>query len=128
MATTYTHRERLEMVINENITEELKEDCRIELEKLDARNAARASKVTPHQEENTALGEQILATLGESAEPMQIDSIVEALAPTATELGIEELKRQRVTGICTNLIKDGKIKSEDVKVKGKGKRKAYSLV
>ena len=116
------------MVIAGNITEELIEECKAELTKLDERNAARAEKVTPHQEENKALEEKVLAVLGEATEPMQIDPIVEAVTPTATELGIEELKRQRVTGICTNLIKAGKVKSEDVKVKGKGKRKAYSLV
>ena len=123
-----TRRERLEAVVNGNITEELIEECKAEIEKLDARNAERASKVTPHQEENSTLAEKSLAVLGEAEEPMQIDPIVEALATTATELGIEELKRQRVTGICTNLIKDGKVKSDDIKVKGKGKRKAYSLV
>ena len=123
-----TRRERLEMVIAKNITDELVEECKAELVKLDARNAERAEKVTPHQEENKALEEKILAVLAESDEPMQVDPIVEAVTPTATDLGIEGLKRQRVTGICTNLIKSGKVKSEDVKVKGKGKRKAYSLV
>lgn len=116
-----TRRERLEMVIAGNITEELVAECRTELEKLDARNAERAAKVTPHQEENNELAEKILTILGDAEEPMQIDPIVEALA-------VDGLTRQRVTGICTNLIKDNKIKSEDVKVKGKGKRKAYSLV
>jgi len=51
---------------------------------------------------------------------MQIDPIVESL-------GIDGLTRQRVSSLCTILVKDGRITAEDVKVKGKGKRKAYSI-
>ena len=42
-------------------------------------------------------------------------------------LGVEGLTRQRVSSLCTILVKDGRLNSVDVKVKGKGKRKAYSI-
>ena len=115
-----TRRERLEMVIAQNITAELIEECKVELEKLNARNTARAEKVTEHDRENMAIMNKIVEILSGADEPMQIDPIVEAL-------GIEGLTRQRVTSLCTLLKNDDKIVAEDVKVKGKGKRKAYFL-
>lgn len=110
-----TRRERLEMVIAGNITEELVEECKVELEKLNASNASR--KPTERQVVNGQIAETILGFL--TNEPMFVDAIVANLGGDYT--------RQRVSGILTTLVKDGKVKSEDVKVKGKGKRKAYSL-
>lgn len=112
-----TRRERLEAVINENITEELINDCRKELNKLNERSAAalEKSKESPRYKENKELEDQICAIL--SSEPLQIEEIKNIL-------GIE-VTRQRLTGICTNLVKGGRAKSVDMKVKGKGKRKAY---
>ena len=112
-----TRRERLEAVINGNITEELVEECKAELEKMNASNAARSAKPTARQIENAKVAEDILGFL--TSEPMFVDSIVSNLGGDFT--------RQRVSGILTNLVKDGKVISEDVKVKGKGKRKAYTL-
>ena len=110
-----TRRERLEMVIAGNITEELVEECKVELEKLNASNASR--KPTERQVVNGQIAETILGFLTD--EPMFVDVIVANLGGDYT--------RQRVSGILTTLVKDGKVHSEDVKVKGKGKRKAYSL-
>ena len=110
-----TRRERLEMVIANNITEELIEECKVELEKLNASNASR--KPTAHQVENVKIGEDILTILTD--EPKFVEDVLAGLDG--------ELSRQRVSGILTNLVKDGKVHSEDVKVKGKGKRKAYTL-
>jgi polyhydroxyalkanoate synthesis regulator phasin len=115
-----TRRERLEMVIANTITDELIEECKAELVKMDEANAKRKEKVDPRKAENAEIMEKIVSVLAESTEPMQIDPIVEAL-------GIADLTRQRVSSLCTILVKDGRITSEDVKVKGKGKRKAYSL-
>ena len=110
-----TRRERLEMVIANNITEELIEECKVELEKLNASNASR--KPTAHQVENVKIGEDILALL--TSEPKFVEDVLAGLDG--------ELTRQRVSGILTNLVKDGQVHSEDVKVKGKGKRKVYTL-
>ena len=115
-----TKRERLEMVIAQNITTELIEECKAELAKMDEANAKRREKVDPRKAENAEIMERVVKILSESTEPMQIDPIVEAL-------GIEGLTRQRVSSLCTLLVKDGRIVSEDVKIKGKGKRKAYSI-
>ena len=112
-----TRRERLEAVINGNITAELIEECKVELEKMDASNAKRASKPSAHQVENKAIGEKIVGLLG--SEPMFVDAILEGLGG--------EYTRQRISGILVTLEKGGVVTSEEVKVKGKGKRKAYTL-
>lgn len=112
-----TRRQRLEAVINGEITEELIEECKEELKKLDAASAKALERArsTDHYNENKELEEQVYRLL--TSEPVQIDELKE-------KLGVE-LTRQRLTAICTNLIKAERIQSCDVKVKGKGKRKAY---
>lgn len=114
-----TRRERLEMVVRGEISEELIEDCKRELAKLEERMAvvAEKAKTTENYVENKEYEQRILAALHEATEPMQIDELGEKVNST--------LSRQRLTAICTNLIREGKIGSVDVKVKGKGKRKGY---
>lgn len=108
-----TRRQRLEAVINGEITEELIESCKEELKKLDAEKAP-----TPNQVENERIGEVILEILSDGAH-LQIEAIM-------AELQVE-MSRQKVSAICTNLIREGRLKSEDVSVSGKGKRKAYYI-
>lgn len=112
-----TRRQRLEAVIAGNITEELIEDCKAELAKLDERSARanEEAKTSANYVENKRYEELICEVLTE--EPIQIDELAERIGSTLT--------RQRLTAICTNLIREGKIQSCDVKVKNKGKRKAY---
>lgn len=111
-----TRRQRLEAVIRGEITEELIESCREELAKLDVQSAsAKESMKGPNYEENKEYEERICEVL--TNEPIQIDELAEKVESTLT--------RQRLTAICTNLIREGRIKSCDVKVKNKGKRKAY---
>lgn len=114
-----TRRQRLEAVINGEITEELIEDCKAELAKLDERSARanEEAKTSANYVENKEYEERICAALRETSEPIQVDELAEKIGSTLT--------RQRLTAICTNLIREGKIKSCDVKVKNKGKRKAY---
>ena len=112
-----TRKERLEAVVNGNITDELIAECKAEIEKIDMRNAQRVAKPSAHKVENDEVAKQILGFLG--TEPMFVDEVLATLD--------NGFSRQRVSGILTNLVKDGKVSAEDVKVKGKGKRKAYTL-
>ena len=114
-----TRRQRLEAVIAGNITEELIEECKVELAKLDERSARanEDAKTTANYAENKRYEELICEAL--TGEPIQIDELAERVGSTLT--------RQRLTAICTNLIREGRIKSCDVKVKNKGKRKAYYM-
>lgn len=111
-----TRRERLEMVIRGKINEELIADCKKELEKLNAhRTHARENQ---NYSENKEVEERICAALPQVSEPVQVDELAELIGCT--------FARQRLTAICTNLIREGKIKSVDVKTK-KGKRKGYYI-
>ena len=114
-----TRRQRLEAVIRGEITEELIEDCKVELAKLDERSARanEEAKETLNYKENKEFGERVVEVLTE--EPIQIDELAERIGWM--------LSRQRLTAICTNLIREGRIRSCDVKVKNKGKRKAYYI-
>ena len=111
-----TRRERLEMVIRGTITEELIEECKRELEKLDAHRTH--ARENANYNENKEVEERICAALRGASEPVQVDELGELIGCM--------FARQRLTAICTNLIREGKIKSVDVKTK-KGKRKGYYI-
>lgn len=111
-----TRRERLELVIKGEINEELIEDCKRELEKLDAHRTH--ARENANYNENKEFEERICAALRGASEPVQVDELAELVGCT--------FARQRLTAICTNLIREGRIKSCDVKTK-KGKRKGYYI-
>jgi hypothetical protein len=114
-----TRRERLEMIIRGEITPELIEECEEELKKLDERGAAALakSKESEQYKENRVYGERVYEFLEGLDEPVQVGEILAEVAPGLT--------RQRMTAICTNLVREGRIRAVEVKVKGKGKRRAY---
>ena len=111
-----TRRERLEMVIRGEINEELIEECKRELKKLDAHRTH--ARENANVQKNREFEERICAALREASEPVQVDELAELIGCT--------FARQRLTAICTNLIREGRIKSCDVKTK-KGKRKGYYI-
>ena len=111
-----TKRERVEMVIRGEINEELIEDCRKELGKLDAHRTH--ARENANVQENREFEEKIVEVLARVEGPVQIDELAEFIGCT--------FARQRLTAICTNLIREGRIRSVDVKTK-KGKRKAYYI-
>lgn len=114
-----TRRERLEMVIRGEITPELIKECKEELKKLDERGAAALakSKESEQYKANKIYEERVYEFLKELDEPVQVGEILAEVAPRLT--------RQRMTAICTNLVREGRIRAVDIKVKGKGKRRAY---
>ena len=111
-----TRRERLELVIRGEINEELIEDCKRELEKLNAHRDH--AKENQNYNENKEVEEKIVEVLGKVEGPVQVDELAELIGCT--------FARQRLTAICTNLIREGRIRSVDVKTK-KGKRKGYYI-
>lgn len=114
-----TRRERLEMVIRGEITEELINECKVELEKLDQRSGAalQRAKETETYKENREFGEEVVRVL--TKEPILVEELGEKLGWTGS--------RQRLTGICTSLVREGRIRVVEMKVKGKGKRKGYYI-
>jgi hypothetical protein len=111
-----TRRERLEMVIRGEINEELIEDCKRELEKLDVHRTH--ARENANGQENREMEDKIVDVLARVEGPVQIDELAELVQCT--------FARQRLTAICTNLIREGRIRSVDVKTK-KGKRKGYYI-
>ena len=109
-----TRRERLEMVIRGELSEELVADCKRELEKLD--QELMRLKETDHHNENREVENKIIEVLESADNPLQVGELADAIGCT--------FARQRLTAICTNLIREGRIKSVDVKTKN-GKRKGY---
>ena len=107
-----TNREMLTAIVNGELTEKVKAKAKAEIEKLDARNAARKDKPSKTQKENEPIIKSISELLTE--EPMLASDIAEKLKISVSK--------------ASSLVKkvDG-VKVTEVKVKGKGKRNAYSL-
>ena len=107
-----TNREMFEAVVNGNITEEVVAKAQEEIEKLDARNAARKEKTAEKRAENAPLIAKIKELL--TSEP-QLASDLAAKCELSTSKFTPLVKQ--VEGVIIT----------DVKVKGKGTRKAYSI-
>ena len=110
------------MIIRGEITNELIEECKIELEKLNERGAKilEDSKKTDLYKENRAYGDRVVEVLKNN--PGQLYTVADVMAEVAPEL-----TRQRMTAICTSLVREGRIKATEIKIKGKGTRRAYCV-
>ncbi len=99
-------------------TTEIVEHAKKEIEKLDNRNAKRSSKPTKTQVEN---------------ETVKLD-IIKFLAAceggtTATNIaGAVGISVQKASALCRQLVDEGRLTVEEVKVPKKGKQKAYAAV
>lgn len=112
MANTITNREFFNAVIANTITEDVIAHAEAELAKMDARNAKRSATPSKAQIANEAVKAQILGVLTD--EPQ-----------TASEIAVKcEISTQKASSLLARM--DG-LNVTDVKVKGKGKVKGYSL-
>ena len=110
-----TQREFFTAIVNSDLNDELKAFATESIAKLDARNAKRASTPSKKSLENA---------------PSK-DSIAEFLADgshLASEIakGLD-LSVSKVSALCRQMVGDGVLTVEDIKVKGKGTQKSYSL-
>ena len=111
-----TKREFLEMVIAQVEVEEMVKYAKSEIEKMDARNAKRrASEKSKKAKENEPIKAQIAEVIGEESK----------LAKEVAEL--VGISTQKASALCWQMVGDGVLKVEYVKVKGKGTQKAYSV-
>lgn len=114
---TMTNREFLNAVINANVSEEISTHAQEMLQKLDARNSARASKPSKTATENKPIKAKILNYLTEVEKAF------------ASEVGIAlDISTNKASALCRQLVLEGLLKVEDVSVPKKGKLKSYSLV
>lgn len=109
-----TYREFLNTVISTNISEEVTDFAKASIEKLDARNAKRATTLTKEQKANLLVMEQILTVLG--AKKLVASEIAENVG----------ISTQKASALCRQLVQAGKVKVEEVKIPKKGVVKAYS--
>lgn len=117
--TTMTSREFFNAVIEGNITDEIKDFAKSQIEKLDSKNAKRKSTDSKTQKENKAIKTSLLAT-------MEKDKVYIASEVAGMEIdGITST--QKASALLRQLVEEGKLVSEEVKVKGKGKIKGYKL-
>ena len=117
-----TKRELYMAVVEGRVTDEVIEGFKAEIEKIDRTNEERKAKVTPHQEENTAIKWDIRRLFERTNQPHFIEEIVEGVKGD-----FPEVTRQRCSALCNQLIEEGVLNVEDVRVKNKGKRKLYTL-
>ena len=100
----------------EGLSADLKEKAEHELGKLDARNSKRSSSMTEVQKENLALAKEIASFLAENPKSLSPD--------VAVAVGVST---QKAGGVMREMVKQGTLVVEDVKIKGRGTLKAYSL-
>ena len=114
-----TNREFYTAIVNGTINEDVIAHASSAIEKLDERNAKRASKPSKRSLENEPIKARIAEYLGRTDE-----HDFATASEIATELGIST---QKASALCRQMVGDGVLAVEDVKVKGKGTQKSYSL-
>ena len=111
-----TNREFYTAIIEGKVTDEVVAFANGEIAKLDARNEKRRNTPSKTQEANEGVKANIKNYLA---------TVQRALAATiATEIGVST---QKVSALCKQLVEAGEIEVADVKIKGKGTLKAYSI-
>ena len=112
-----TNREFYTAIIsNPNVAQDYKDFAQAEIDKLDARNDKRKNTQTKAQKEN----EGIMTAI--------VDTITANGSMVASEIGtVLGISTQKASALCKLLVDGGKLTVADVKVKGKGTVKQYTI-
>lgn len=111
-----TNRDFYNAVITANISDEITAFATAEVDKLNIRNEKRRNTLNKTQEANTALRADMVAFIKENG------------AKVASEIGSEfSISTQKASALLKQAVDKGELKVEDVKVKGKGSVKSYSI-
>ena len=116
-----TLRQYHEAVISGNITDAIIAKARAEIAKLDATNAKRAEKAAEKAKENDPIKNAIYNLLVEKGAMVSSAIAMELTTPEA------EVTTSKVSSMCRQMVEERRLTVEDVKVKGKGKVKQYSI-
>ena len=112
----YTNtREVLTAIVNGTLDADIQEWAKGQIEKMDARNAKRSAKPSKKSLENAPIKESIAEFLADGSH--LASEIAKGL----------DLSVSKVSALCRQMVGDGILTVEDVKVKGKGTQKSYSL-
>ena len=118
--TTMTQRMFLEMVVNANISDEMTAYATERIKHLDDVNEHRKAKGSKTQRANAEVKKAILASLEENTV---------YTASQVAEMGIEGItSTQKASALLRQMTETGELTVTDIKIKGKGKVKGYSLV
>lgn len=112
-----TNREFLNAVIALSASEEITEHAKAMIASLDKRNAARTSKPSKTQLENSPIKEAILGVIAEMNAEVSASELHERL----------NISVQKASSLCRQLVEEGKLSKGERKEKGKGLVKVYSL-
>lgn len=111
-----TKREFYTAIMNGEIDERVKLFASEELEKMDAANEKRRNTLSKKAQENLPLLQKIT------------DEILTDEPKTATDVAaVLEVSVQKASGLLRRLVEEGKAVKVDVKIKGKGTQKGYTL-
>lgn len=117
--TTMTQRTFLEMVVNANISDEMTAYAIERIKHLDDVNEHRKAKGSKTQRANVEVKKAILASLEENTV---------YTASQVAEMGIEGItSTQKASALLRQMTETGELTVTDIKIKGKGKVKGYSL-
>lgn len=110
-----TNREFYTAIVNGEMNEEIVAKATEEIAKLDARNAKRSSKPSKKSLENEPIKAKIVEFLAEGSH-------------LASEIASGcEISTSKASALCRQLVESGTLTVADVKVKGKGTQKSYTL-
>jgi len=110
-----TSRDFYNAILTLDVNDEIHDYAEKALAKMDERNASRKSKPSKRTIANEPIKDEILKVLAEGGKT------------TAEIAATLELTTQKVSGLCVTLVKEGKVKAEDVKLPKVGVRKFYTL-
>ena len=111
-----TNREFYSAIISNQITEEVILHAQTEIANLDRKNEKRRNTLSKEQIANEELKQSIVSAIADRKEV--------TASVLATELN---LSTQKVSALCRQLVESGVLSTSNIKVKGKGSVKGYSL-
>ena len=114
--TKYTARMALTDLINDKNIDKVKEWAKVEIDKLDKKNAKRKTAEGEIKAENKEIAQAILNALANGS-MLSVD-LAKAIGQTP----------QKTNGVAGEMVKLGMLTKTKVKVKGKGDQTSYSLV
>lgn len=111
-----TNREFYTAIMNGTMTDEIKAHAAEAIAKLDERNQKRSSKPSKTQLENEPVKTAI------------IDYLTVHGGAVAADIAAEvDITTQKASALCRQLVEEGKLTVEEVKIPKKGKCKKYSV-
>lgn len=110
-----TKRDFMTMVMNGEMTDEMKDFARAEIEKLDATLEKRKNTISKKALENIPLMDHIY------------DEILGEEAKTATDVAeVMEISVQKASSLLRKMVEDGRATKTEVKIPKKGFQKGYT--